>query len=395
MAGQIIKRGDNKYLVRVYLGREAGKKKYHNKTINGSKKDAEKYLRKVLRERDLGEYIEPSKQLLSEYLDTWLETAVKIRVRDRTYRDYKEKVRLYIKPDLGNYNLQTLSPEHIQKLYNKMLDDGKSARTVRLTHAILKNALKQAVKWGKTNKNPADLVDLPRQERKEMKVLTPDQAAAFLDAAVFDTWKAFFSLMLSSGMRPSEALALKWSDVDFKKKRVTVCRSLTRTAGGGWELQEPKTSRSRRTIPLPGAVIEDLQELKQKQEKEAAERKRVIQWNLKGKETAEKYNEYGFVFAAENGEPMSDKNIYRRHFKPILRDAKLPEVRLYDLRHTCATLLLAAGENPKIVSERLGHASITLTLDTYSHVLPDMQQAAVEKLEILLFNNQKGVPHNV
>ncbi len=390
MAGQIIERGKNKYMVRVYLGREGGKKKYHNKTINGNKKDAEFYLRKVLRERDLGEFIEPSKQLLSEYLDTWLETAVKIRVRERTHRDYKEKVRLYIKPELGNHTLQNLSPEHIQRLYNNLLDEGKSARTVRLTHTILKNSLMQAVKWGKINRNPADLVTLPRQNRQEMKVLTPDQAAVFLEAAVYDTWKAFFSLMLSSGIRPGEALGLKWGDVDFEKKRITVCRSLTRTAGGGWELQEPKTNRSRRTIPLPGSVIDDLKELKQKQDTEAAERKRVIKWNLKGKETAEKYKEHGFVFAADNGEPMSDKNLFRRHFKPLLKEAELPDIRLYDLRHTCATLLLAAGENPKIVSERLGHASITLTLDTYSHVLPDMQQAAVEKLEALLFKNDKA-----
>jgi integrase len=221
-----------------------------------------------------------------------------------------------------------------------------------------------------------------------MKVLTPDQAAAFMKATVLDKWKPFFSLMLSSGVRPGEALGLKWSDVDFVKNRITICRSLTRTEGGGWELQEPKTNRSRRTIPLPAGVIDDLKELKQKQDQEAAERKRVIKWNLKGKETAEKYNDHDFVFASDNGEPMSDKNLFRRHFKPLLKDAKLPDIRLYDLRHTCATLLLAAGENPKIVSERLGHASITLTLDTYSHVLPDMQQAAVEKLEALLFKKE-------
>jgi integrase len=388
MAGQIIKRGENKYLVRIFLGREGGKKKYHNKTINGNKKDADRYLRKVLREKDLGELVEPSKQILKEYLDTWLDTAVKIRVRERTYRDYKEKVKLYIKPALGDFKLQTLSPEQIQGLYNKMLDEGKSARTVRLTHTILKNALLQAVKWGKITRNPADLVDLPRQNRTEMKVLTPDQAAAFMKATVLDKWKPFFSLMLSSGVRPGEALGLKWSDVDFVKNRITICRSLTRTEGGGWELQEPKTNRSRRTIPLPAGVIDDLKELKQKQDQEAAERKRVIKWNLKGKETAEKYNDHDFVFASDNGEPMSDKNLFRRHFKPLLKDAKLPDIRLYDLRHTCATLLLAAGENPKIVSERLGHASITLTLDTYSHVLPDMQQAAVEKLEALLFKKE-------
>lgn len=249
-----------------------------------------------------------------------------------------------------------------------MLDEGKSARTVRLTHTILKNALQQAVKWNKINRNPCDVVELPRQERKEMRCLTPDQAAAFMEAAIYSPWKAFFSLMLASGMRPGEALGLKWSDVDFDKKRVIVSRSLTRKKGGGWELQEPKTNRSRRTIPLPPTVMEDLREHRRLQ--------KVVKIN-------------GFVFAADNGEPMNDKNIFRRHFKPLLKEANLPDIRLYDLRHTCATLLLAAGENPKVVSERLGHASITLTLDTYSHVLPDMQQAAAEKLESILFNTDR------
>jgi len=271
-----------------------------------------------------------------------------------------------------------------------MLEKGLSPRSVRYTHTVLKNALDQAVKWGKIYRNPADLVDLPRQKKEEMKVLTPDQAAKFMEAVVLSPWKAFFSLMLASGMRPGEALGLKWADIDFKKKRVTVCRSLTRIGGGGWNLQEPKTSRSRRTIPLPNTVINDLEELKQERELEEIERKKKIKWNLKGKEKAEKYQDHGFVFAADNGEPMSDKNIFRRHFKPLLEENDLPNIRLYDLRHTCATLLLAAGENPKIVSERLGHANITLTLDTYSHVLPDMQQAAAEKLEALLFNTKEA-----
>jgi len=368
MAGSIIERGKNKYLVRIYMGLGPnGKRQYHNKTIHGNKKDAEKYRNKVLREKDTQTFVEPTRQFYSEYLDTWLETAVKIRVRERTYRDYSEKVRLYIKPFLGDIRLPDLAPEHIQALYNDMLESGKSARTVRLTHTILKNALTQAVKWGKITRNPAELVEQPRQDRKEMKCLTPDQAAKFMEVAIYSPWKAFFSLLLASGMRPGEALGLKWTDIDFEKKRVTVNRSLTRKKGGGYELQEPKTARSRRTIPLPATVIGDLRDHKQEQ--------KVVKID-------------GFVFAAENGEPMSDKNLFRRHFKPLLKEAGLPGIRLYDLRHSCATLLLAAGENPKVVSERLGHASITLTLDTYSHVLPDMQEAAAEKLEGLLFNGK-------
>jgi len=380
MAGQLIERGKNKWLVRVYLGTGPnGKRRYHNKTIHGNKKEAQAYLNKCLREKDTGTFVEPSKEFLSNFMDTWLETIVKLRVQKRTYLDYKNRTELYIKPNLGELKLSQITPEHIQGLYNKMLENGLSPRTVRYTHTILRNALQQAVKWGKLYRNPATLVDLPRQKKKEMKVLSPKQAAIFMEAAVYSPWKAFFSLLLSSGMRPQEALGLKWSDIDFANKRITVNRALVRTKGGGWELAETKTARSRRTIPLPSTVIEDLKEHKAKQ---AVEKLRA---------KPGKYNDQGFVFAASNGEPMSENNLIRRHFKPLLEAASLPDIRLYDLRHTCATLLLAAGENPKIVSERLGHASITLTLDTYSHVLPDMQAAAAEKLEGMLFN---GGRHN-
>ena len=366
MAGQIIKRGDRKYLVRVYLGEVAGKRKYLNKTINGNKGDAQAYLNKVLRERDTESFVEPSKQILKEYLDTWAESTLKARVTEKTYNDYKDRLNWYVKPALGDLKLQQIGPEAIQELYNNMLDRGLSPRSVRYTHAVLKNALQQAVKWGKLYRNPCDLVDLPKQKKDEMKILNPDQVAEFMEAVTLSPWKAFFSLLITSGMRPGEALALRWSSVDFSKNRVTVNRSLVRKRGGGYELQEPKTSRSRRTIPLPSSTIEDLKELKEGQ--------KVVKLE-------------GFIFSDKTGEPVHDRTMYKE-FKRIIKDAKLPDLRLYDLRHTCATLLLAAGENPKIVSERLGHANITLTLDTYSHVLPDMQEAAAEKLEGLLFNGK-------
>lgn len=372
MAGQIIKRGEGKYLVRVFLGREGGKKKYHNKTIHGNKKDAQTYLTKVLREKDTGIFIEPSKELLETYLDKWLKSVVKQRVSEKTFKSYSQLIKLYVKPELGQVKLHQLTPEQIQALYGKMMEKGLSARTVRYTHTILKNALRQAVKWGSVYRNPADLVDLPRQERQEMRALNPEQAAAFMEAIVYSALKALFSLLLASGMRPGEALGLKWPDVDFEAGRVTVRRTLIRARGEEWKLSEPKTVKSRRTIPLPKTALRDLDDHKKTQ---AAQK-------LKAKPG--KYNDQDFVFAGNNGEPLFDRNV-NHEFKEILRGAKLPAIRLYDLRHTCATLLLAAGENPKVVSERLGHASITLTLDTYSHVLPDMQQGAAEKLEQILF----------
>jgi integrase len=374
MAGHISPRGKDKWLVRVYLGTDAqGKRKNHNKTIHGNKKDAEKYLTKVLRERDTGTFVDPSKEYLKDYISSWLETAAKPRVRDKTFRSYKQMVDLYIKPHLGDYKLSQLTPAQIQAMYSKMQENKLSSRTIRYVHTVLRNALEQAVKWGKLYRNPADLVDLPRNEKKERTALTQEEAAKFLQASMLSIHKPLFSLFITTGMRPGEAYGLKWPDVDLENGRITITRVLSRT-GKQWKLEEPKTPKSRRTIPIPKTVIKDLKEHKKTQ---AAQ--------ILGAEEGE-YNNQDFVFADEKGEPLKERNIIARHFKPILKDAGLPDIRLYDLRHTCATLLLKAGENPKIVSERLGHSSINLTLDTYSHVLPDMQKAATEKLEEMLFN---------
>jgi len=174
-------------------------------------------------------------------------------------------------------------------------------------------------------------------------------------------------------MRPEEYLALKWSDLDLHAGTATVRRTLIWRKGGGWYFSEPKTSRSRRTVPLPLSLVGSLIDHRRKQSESRLK---------KGQD----YQNYDLVFAASEGTPILLRNLVRRHFRPVITRAKLPDsLRLYDLRHSCATLLLSAGENPKVVFERLGHASIVLTLDTYSHVLPSMQQAATEKLERILY----------
>ena len=373
--GQIIKRGDNKYLVRVPLGTGAdGKRLYHNKTIHGNKKDAQRYKTKILRKRDLGELLEPSRELLKPYLEKWLEVSARPRVEPSTLLTYERYVSIYIIPELGNKQISKLNPIEIQEFYNGLTEKGLSAKTVINIHQVLSSALKQAVKWKLIRQNPAtaDTVDLPKYSKPEMKVFTPAQAARFMEAAIYSPHKTLFSLLLSSGMRPGEALGLKWGDVDMKKGRVHVQRALSKTSTG-WALREPKTPQSRRSIPLPPTVMGDLKEHRAAQ----------VETRLK----VAGYADHDLIFSDEKGEYLNPREIYRRHFRPLLRDAGLPDIRLYDLRHTCATLLLAAGENPKVVSERLGHASVTLTLDTYSHVLPDMQDRATARLEAILFQD--------
>ncbi len=363
------------WYARVTITDEAGKrrdiwKKGENKT------DAKELLKNLIRDLDdSGEtVVEGNKTTLSEYFDHWLSAAAKPRVSERTYADYEDLLRRYIRPALGRKKLSEVRPLDVQRLYSSMQERGLSARTIRYTHAVLTSGFKQAMKWGLMPRNPAQLAELPRQARQEMHALSPDMAARFLAAAATDKWGVLFALALATGMRPEEYLGLQWRDVDIERAIVTVQRTLVwRRRGGGYYFGEPKTSRSRRSIPIPSSVARSLVEHRRKQ-------------NVERLKAGPGYENLDLVFATPQGGPLMLQNLMRRHFKPILLRAELPEsIRMYDLRHSCATLLLAAQENPKVVSERLGHASITLTLDTYSHVLPSMQQAATEKLEQMLF----------
>lgn len=377
MAGQIIKRGDRTWLVRIFMGRDAeGKQIFHHKTIHGTKKDAEQYRNKAIREKDLGTFIEPSPTTVDDYMKKWLETAARPRLRDNTYREYEGLLCRYVSPTLGGKRLSDVRPLDIQSLYTTMTEKNLSARTVRFTHSVLSSAFKQAVRWRMLLQNPCESVELPRKVSQEMQSLTPIEAARFLAEAASDRWAALFVLALATGLRPSEYFGLKWSDVDLEQGLVTVQRSLIWRSykSGDWYFGEPKTPRSRRRIPLPDSVVRALIQHKRRQAEERL------------KEGAA-YKNLDLIFATCEGQPLIRLNVIQKHFKPILERAKLPAtLRLYDLRHTCATLLLAANENPKVVSERLGHSSITLTMDVYSHVLPDMQQGASDKLEKILFN---------
>jgi len=375
--GQVIERGKDTFLVRIYLGQgEDGKRRYYNKTITGKKGDAHKHLTSVLSDLDQGTFIEPSKESLNKYLDRWLEVSAAPRLRARTARDYREVLARYVREPLGQKPFASITPLDIQSVYSGMLELGLSPRTVRQTHAVLRSALKQAVKWQLLTKNPAEYVDLPRQRRTEMHAMSKEEVKRFLSAAKGSQWYALFLLAITTGMRPGEYFALQWKDVDLEDSTVSVTRSLARHKDE-WHFDEPKTAKSRRRIKIAPSVLQALRVHKSRQ---AAQRLKA----------GIKYQNFDLVFAAQNGQPLENNRLRNRYFKPLLKKAGLPAtIRLYDLRHTCATLLLAAGEHPKIVSEMLGHASIQLTLDTYSHVLPDMQQSAVDKMEGMLFTGDR------
>lgn len=373
MAGQIVKRNENTFTVRIFLGRDAeGKRKYFNKTIRGSKKDAQKWLTAKLREKDLGQFVERASMAVNTYLDRWLEEVARIRVRQATFDGYEAKLKVHVRNTIGQKRLCDLEPYDIQKLYNGMMKNGLSAKTVRHVHNVISPALKQAVKWRLITQNPCELCELPRIVKKEMKCFTPEETTIFLEQAKADRYYSTFVLAIETGMRPEEYLGLQWKDIDFETSRLAVRRALVLLKGGGFSLTEPKTPQSRRSIPLSQSSLTALK----------AHRREQLKARMKINDA---YEDNDFVFPSELGTPTLYGNLDRRHFKKIIASAGLPKIRLYDLRHTMATLLLSKGVNPKIVSERLGHSSIALTLDTYSHVLPTMQKDATDHMEKLMF----------
>lgn len=367
MAGQIIKRGERSFIVRVFIGRDAtGTRKYMNQTVKGTKKDAQALLNRLLREQDTGVLVEPARMSLDEYLDHWLNTSVKPRVRTRTLRNYSDTLRLYVRPRIGSRRLGSLKPVDIQAVYSEMQETGLSSM-VRLTHTLLKGALTQAVKWQMIARNPAEYVDLPKRKATgKARALSKAEVESFLEATARSKWHVFFHVMVSTGLRPSEALALTWKDVDLARGTLTVKHSLGWLRGEKrFVFNDPKTASSRRTVPLPYGLVK----------------------LLSGHMTAQAEHGYTeLVFTTRAGDPSHQRVIVQEAFKPALVRADLDSsTRLYDLRHTHATLLLLAGVHPKVVSERLGHASVAITLDVYSHVLPNMQQEAAERLDAMLY----------
>jgi integrase len=323
-----------------------------------------------LHERDLSRGVEGLQVTVDEFLDHWLKTAVKPKVSGKTYSDYAAMLRRYIRPAIGARVLASLSPLEIQAAYQVMIERKLSARTVRYAHAILRVAMRQAIRWHFLLADPTQGVQLPSQQCREMRVLSTERARSFLRTASNSPQACLFAVALTTGMRPSEYLALCWRDIDWDRGTVSVVRTLHKNEGQ-WTLADTKRVRSRRVAKLQMWVLDLLRKLKSRPDEAGAGRDSVFA---------------DLIFTTARGEPINEEYLVKKHFKPLLREAGLPNIRLYDLRHTSATLALTVGVAPKVVSEQLGHASAAFTLDTYSHVLPHMQEEAAAKMEAALLN---------
>ena len=333
-AGQLISRGPHTWLVRVSLGRdpESGTRKYHNKTIRGSFREAQTYLSRKLQEREIGRLPRAAAISLNQYLDQWLTTAAKPRLRSKSYIDYEALLRLQLRPVLGTRPLGAIVQFDIQSIYAQMFERGLSARTIEYTNAVLQSAFRQAVRWKMLAEDPCVGVDLPRMKRREMEALSVEECRRFLAVTRETEWFALYALALTTGMRPSEYLALKWSDIDWQRGTTSVRRTI-QTSVSGWTFYDTKRKRSRRVVKLQNFVLEALQDLSSQRE-----------------------TEHGLIFHS-GGQPLRQRTI-KVEFRRLLSAAGIRSIRLYDLRHTAATLAVAAGVSVKVISDQLGHASI-------------------------------------
>ncbi len=368
-AGQILVSGKGSWTVRVFAGMVGGKRTYVNQTVHGTKRDAQAVLTKLVHDRDNDRLVAPSRQTLAEYLEDWQDKALRPRVAPRTFTVYVDHLARYVLPQIGSTRLTALSPLDVQGVYAAMSARGLSPRTVRHTHAVLRNALKQAVRWRLIQSNPADATELPKGQRTEQQALTVEQVDAFLRAVEASPWRALYHLLLNTGLRPGEAFALTWQHVDLAGGELLVRQTVTYDAGNVPTLRDPKTAKSRRRVSFTHDLTTVLLEHRDA--------------------TAEIHNPLGLVFPTIDGGLIHPNHWSKHDFKSALRRAGIPETfRVYDLRHSMATLALEAGIHPKVVSERLGHSTTQLTMDTYSHVTPTMQDRASESIAGMIYGKR-------
>jgi integrase len=357
------KRPDGRWEARYTIHTSKGPKR---KTLYGrTRQEVADKLARALSDRTQGLTFEAGSLKLGEYLDGWL-SDVRETVRQRSWERYEQIVRVHIKPALGRVKIKALSPTHVRGLYREKLDAGLSRRTVQYIHTTLHKALKDAVSDGLIPRNVAEGIRPPRPKKKEITPLDREQARAFLAAAHEDRFEALYVLAIHCGLREGELLGLKWDDVDLETGMLRVRRTLSETRTG-YIFEPPKNGKGR-SIKLTQAASEALRSHLERQLEEIDS-------------SGDDYQDQGLIFPSRKGTPMNARNLTARSFKPLLKRAGLPDIRLHDLRHTCATLMLCEGVHIKLVQELLGHATIAITLDTYSHLLPGMGDEAAGAME--------------
>jgi len=376
--GSISKRSDGSWVGQVSTGYDPVTGKPKRKSFYGkTRKEVADKMAQPMQEVRNGMYIEPSTITLGEWMDKWLVAYKKGQLRPGTYENYEVLINTHINPSLGKIPLSKLQPHTLQNFYNEKLESGRmngkgglSTRTVRYFHAIIREALEQAVKEGILPRNVADATNPPVIKNKQMQLLTESELLTFLESVKEDRLYAAYVMVATTGLRRGELLGLCWDCVSLEKEVITVKRELLALNKGLLMQENTKTKSGRRSITLTDDSVRELKTYKKKQLQE-----RLFM--------GEAYQDNGLVFCKEDGTALNPKD-FTKHFQRLLINAGVPKVRLHDMRHLHATLLLQRGIPAKLVQERLGHSSITMTLDLYSHVTPEMQKLAAESLNGLL-----------
>lgn len=371
MRGHITKRSKDSYSVVLELDKDpvTGKRKQQWITVIGTKKNAEKKLSELLSQIDTGSFIKPGKTTVRDLI-RWLDDYAKVNLSPRSFERYSGIIIKHLIPDFGRLTLTQLKPEHIQRHYTTKLREGLSARTVRYHHAIIHSSLQTAVKWGLVARNVADAVEPPRIQRTEMQIWNEEEINIFLENSKDSPYYALFYTVLFTGMRRSELLALRWQDIDLILGQIHVNRSLHHLKDGTYIFSQPKSAKSSRTIALTPSTIITLREYQQKQKLERA----IFNFP---------FSDESLIFSDIEGKPFRPNTITRA-WTTQANKCGLSPIRFHDARHTHASLMLKQGIHPKVVQERLGHSSIQMTIDTYSHIAPGIQEAAANRFDEML-----------
>ena len=375
MRGHIRPRGKGKWILGFDVGRNpsTGKRQQRWHTVIGTRKDAERELRTLLQTVETGAYIQPSNLTFGSFLIRWL-ADVKSRTAPRTHEGYDWLCTRHIIPALGSVDLSKLQPSHLQAHYAKALKQGRldgsgglSPRSVIHQHRVIHEALQDAVKWGVLPRNVAQAVEPPKAPRHEMRTLQANGVQQLLSALEASWAYEPVFLAVHTGMRRSELLGLRWGDVDLDMATVSVQRALHHLRDGSLVFTQPKSQKGVRLVALTPSAVVTLRNHRRRQEQQAA---------LLGTSTSSD----GLVFCHHDGSPLLPSSLTHAYLRAA-RSVSIYGVRLHDLRHTHASLMLRQGVHPKIVSERLGHSTVGITLDLYSHVAPGLQEAAANRFE--------------
>lgn len=345
-----------------------GKRIRAYKTVKGSKREANSVMHRMITEMEEGKLTQRNNKTVAEWMDEWLANYLP-NIEETTRIGYQTKIRCYIKPAIGDIRIKSLRTEHVQKMVNDMKDRGLSPKNIRDTFNNINAAMKKAVKTRLVPYNPCEAVELPKLKKYRANVYSAETIHTVLDAAKGTDMYLPILLLVMVGLRRGELLALRWQDIDFKNSILKVRRNLV-NGEKGYIIKEPKSEAGIRDIHLGSDVMQTLKAARLKYMTDAFEYGTGFQ-NL------------NFVIYQEDGSPFHPDSMTQK-WRRFLESHNLPKIRLHDLRHSNATALIQAGVNPRVVQQRLGHSDVNITLNTYTHVLPEMDVEAAEKLDSIM-----------